>query len=116
MQVTIWHNPRCSNSRGALEILRAHGIEPTVIEYLDTPPGRETLSTLIRAMGISPRDLLRSKEAVYAELGLADTTLTDDAVIDAMVAHPVLINRPIVQTPRGVRLCRPPELVREILH
>lgn len=115
MTVTIWHNPGCSNSRGALEILRAHGIEPTVIEYLKTPPDRETLSTLIRDMGITPRDLLRSKEAVYAGLGLADTRLADDALIDAMVAHPVLINRPIVQTPRGTRLCRPPELVCDII-
>ncbi|MCW4454051.1 arsenate reductase (glutaredoxin) [Flavobacterium sp. MXW15] len=115
MKATIWHNPRCSNSRGALEILRGAGIEPVVVEYLKTPPDRTTLKALVARMGIAPRGLLRDKEAAYAELGLADPALDDDALIDAMVAHPVLINRPIVETARGVRLCRPPETVRELL-
>lgn len=115
MEATIWHNPRCSNSRGALEILRGAGIEPVVVEYLKTPPDRATLKALIARMGIAPRGLLRDKEAAYAELGLADPALDDEALIDAMVAHPTLINRPIVETARGVRLCRPPETVRELL-
>lgn len=115
MTVTIWHNPRCSNSRGALQILREHGVEPVVVEYLKTPPDRATLAALIPRMGITPREVLRSKEAVYGSLGLDDTGLSDAALIDAMVAHPELINRPIVETPRGARLCRPPETVLEIL-
>lgn len=115
MAVTIWHNPRCSNSRGALQILREHGIEPTVIAYLDTPPDEATLTALVAAMGTGARALLRTKEDAYATLGLADPTLDDTALIAAMHAHPSLINRPIVRTPRGVRLCRPPETVAEIL-
>ncbi|WP_448136135.1 arsenate reductase (glutaredoxin) [Stenotrophomonas rhizophila] len=115
MAVTIWHNPRCSNSRGALQILREHGIEPTVIAYLDTPPDEATLTALVAAMGTGARALLRTKEDAYAALGLADPTLDDTALIAAMHAHPSLINRPIVRTPRGVRLCRPPEMVLEIL-
>ncbi|MCS4280983.1 arsenate reductase (glutaredoxin) [Stenotrophomonas rhizophila] len=115
MAVTIWHNPRCSNSRGALEILREHGIEPVVVEYLKTPPDRATLAGLITRMGIAPRALLRSKEPAYGSLGLGDDALSDAALIEAMVAHPELINRPIVETPRGARLCRPPETVLAIL-
>ncbi len=115
MAVTIWHNPRCSNSRGALEILRAHGIDPVVIEYLKTPPDRVTLAALITRMGIAPRELLRTKEAAYGSLGLDDLGLPDAALIAAMVAHPDLINRPIVETAQGARLCRPPETVLEIL-
>ncbi len=115
MAVTIWHNPRCSNSRGALQILREHGIEPTVIAYLDTPPDAATLQALVAAMGTGARALLRTKEAAYADLGLDDPTLDDAALIAAMHTHPALINRPIVRTPRGVRLCRPPETVLEIL-
>lgn len=115
MAVTIWHNPRCSNSRGALELLREHGIEPVVIEYLKTPPDRPTLAALITRMGIAPRELLRSKEPAYGSLGLDDAALTDAALIEAMVAHPELINRPIVETSRGARLCRPRETVLEIL-
>jgi arsenate reductase len=115
MAVTIWHNPRCSNSRGALELLREHGIEPVVIEYLKTPPSRATLATLITRMGIAPRALLRSKEPAYRSLGLDDAARSDAALIEAMVAPTELINRPIVETPRGTRLCRPPETVLEIL-
>lgn len=115
MAVTIWHNPRCSNSRGALEILREHGIEPVVVEYLKTPPDHATLAGLITRMGIAPRALLRSKEPAYGSLGLDDDALSDATLIEAMVAHPELINRPIVETPRGARLCRPPEMVLEIL-
>lgn len=115
MAVTIWHNPRCSNSRGALEILHQHGIEPTVIEYLKTPPDRDTLHALVTAMGTGARRLLRDKEAAYTALGLADPMLDDASLIEAMLQHPELINRPIVRTPLGVRLCRPPETVLEIL-
>jgi arsenate reductase len=115
MAVTIWHNPRCSNSRGALEILRGRGIEPTVIEYLKDPPDRATLQALVGAMGTGARRLLRDKEAAYADLGLANPLLDDTALIEAMLQHPELINRPIVRTPQGVRLCRPPETVLEIL-
>lgn len=111
--VTIYHNARCSNSRGALALIRAAGIEPRVVNYLETPPDRATLVALIRAAGLTPREAIRSKEAAYAELGLA--AAGDDALIEAMLAHPVLINRPFVVTPRGTRLCRPPEVVREIL-
>lgn len=115
MSTTIYHNPRCSNSRNALALLRENGIEPAVVDYLANPPSRETLRDLISRAGLSVRDAIRSKEAVYAELGLDDPTLSDEALLDAMVKHPVLINRPFVVTPKGVRLCRPPELVREIL-
>lgn len=115
MAVTIWHNPRCSKSRGALQILREHGIEPTVIAYLDTPPDVATLRALVAAMGTGARALLRTREEAYAALGLADPALDDTALLAAMHAHPELIDRPIVRTPRGVRLCRPPETVLEIL-
>lgn len=115
MSTTIYHNPRCSNSRNALALLRENGIEPTVVDYLANPPAREALRDLIARAGLSVRDAIRSKEAVYAELGLDDAALSDDALLDAMVRHPVLINRPFVVTSKGVRLCRPPELVREIL-
>jgi arsenate reductase (glutaredoxin) len=115
MQATIYHNPRCSNSRGALEILREAGLVPEVIEYLDTPPDAGTLQRLLAEMKIPARALLRDKEAVYAELNLADPKWSDAELIDCMIAHPILINRPIVVTAKGVRLCRPPEVVREIL-
>lgn len=111
--VTIYHNPRCSHSRGALALIREAGHEPQVIDYLTTPPDRATLLRLLADAGLSPRQLLREKEAAYAELGLAGAD--DAALVDAMLAHPVLINRPLVVTPRGTRLCRPPEVVREIL-
>jgi arsenate reductase len=114
-KIIVYHNPQCSNSRGALTLIRQSGAEPEVIEYLKHPPTREKLVELIAAMGIRARDLLRSKEAVYAELNLDDPAITDDQLIDAMIAHPVLMNRPIVVTSMGTRLCRPPQIVLEIL-
>lgn len=114
-QIKIYHNPKCSNSRHALALLREHGHDPEVILYLDTPPTRQELQTLIQASGRSARALMRSKEAIYGELGLENPNLTEDALIDAMLVHPVLMNRPIVITSKGTRLCRPPELVLEIL-
>ena len=113
--IKIYHNPKCSNSRNALALLRERGHEPEVVFYLDTPPTRQELQTIIQATGGSARALMRSKEAVYAQLGLDNPKLTEDALVDAMLAHPVLMNRPIVITPRGTRLCRPPELVLDIL-
>jgi arsenate reductase len=115
MTITIYHNPACGTSRNTLAMIRASGETPRVIEYLKTPPGREELIGLIAAMGITPRELLRQKGAPYDGLGLADSSLSDDALIDAMLAHPILINRPIVVTPLGTRLCRPSELVLDIL-
>ena len=115
MTVTIWHNPACGTSRNTLAMIRASGEEPVVIEYLKAPPSRERLNALIAAMGITPRDLLREKGTPYAELGLNDLSLTDDQLLDAMLAHPVLINRPIVETPKGTRLCRPSETVLDLL-
>jgi arsenate reductase len=114
-QVTIYHNPRCGSSRNTLELIRKTGIEPTVIEYLKTPPDRATLTDLMQRMGIDARALLREKEAAFNELGLARADLTDEQLIEHMIAHPILINRPIVVTDKGVRLCRPPEKVLEIL-
>ena len=111
--VTLYHNPRCGNSRGALALIREAGFEPRVVEYLQSPPDRAALLALIERMQLPVRDVIRSKEPLYAELGLANAG--DDALVDAMLAHPVLINRPIVATPLGVRLCRPPERVLEIL-
>jgi len=113
--VTIYHNPGCGNSRGALQLIRAAGIEPVIIEYLKTPPERATLVALLKGMGLTPRQLMRDKEPVYAELGLGAPHWSDDQLIDQMLARPILINRPVVVTERGVRLCRPPETVREIL-
>ena len=113
--ITIYHNPRCGTSRNTLEMIRNSGTEPLVIEYLKTPPTRAELVTLITASGLAVRDIMRSKEAVFGELGLADAGLSDDALIDAMMAHPILINRPIVVTALGTRLCRPSEVVLEIL-
>lgn len=115
MTITIYHNPACGTSRNTLAIIREHGEEPRVIEYLKTPPTRKELVELIKAMGITPRDLLLQKGMPYEELGLADLSLDDKAIIDAMIAHPILINRPIVVTPLGTRLCRPSETVLEIL-
>lgn len=113
--VTIYHNPACGTSRNTLAMMRASGVEPEVVEYLKTPPGRETLLTLIQKMGITPRQLLREKGTPYAELGLDNLNLTDDAIIDAMMQHPILINRPIVVTSKGAALCRPSELVLPLL-
>ena len=112
MTVTIYHSPSCSNSRGALQIIRDAGIEPTIIEYLKTPPTRAELADLVARAGITARALLRSKEPEAATLA---PSADDDAILDAMAAHPRLINRPLVVTPKGVRLCRPPELVRDLL-
>ncbi len=113
--VTIYHNPACGTSRNTLAMIRRSGVEPEVILYLQTPPTRERLEELIAGMGIPPRDLLRRKGTPYDELGLDDPALTDAELIDAMMAHPILIQRPIVVTPKGVRLCRPSETVLEIL-
>lgn len=114
-EVTIYHNPDCGTSRNTLALIRNAGVEPTVIEYLKSPPTRERLSELIDAAGLSVRNTLRIKGAPYHELGLADASLTDDQLLDAMLAHPILINRPFVVTPWGVRLCRPSEAVLDIL-
>jgi arsenate reductase len=114
-KVTIYHNPACGTSRNTLAMIRASGAEPEVIEYLKTPPSRERLVELIAAMGFGARDVLREKGTPYAELGLDDLSLSDDALVDAMLRHPVLINRPIVVTSKGVKLCRPSELVLSIL-
>jgi len=115
MTVTIYHNPSCGTSRNTLAMIRQSGEEPEVIEYLKTPPSRERLMVLIAAMGMSPRELLRKKGTPYAELGLDDPKWSDDELLDFMMAHPILINRPIVVTPKGVRLCRPSEAVADLL-
>ena len=115
MSVTIYHNPACGTSRNTLALIRATGVEPEIIPYLDSPPDRVTLKALIARMGIAPRDLLRRKGTPFAELGLDDPTLSDDQLIDAMIAHPILIERPIVVAPRGAKLCRPSEEVLAIL-
>src|SRR3974390_372942 len=115
MDVIIYHNPDCGTSRNTLGMIRNAGIEPHIVEYLKTPPTRALLEQLITRMGISVRALLREKAASYRELGLDNQTLGDDALLDAMMAHPILINRPIVVTPNGVRLCRPSELVIDLL-
>lgn len=115
MSVTIYHNPACGTSRNTLGLIRNTGIEPTIVEYLETPPTRAELVSLIDRMGISPRDLVRQKGTPYAELNLGDASLTNDQIIDAMMEHPILINRPVVVGPKGVKLCRPSEDVLSIL-
>ena len=115
MTVTIWHNPACGTSRNVLGMIRAAGIETVVIEYLAHPPTREKLLDLLAVAALTPRALLREKGTPYAALGLGDTNLPDEALVDAMLAHPVLINRPLVETPLGTRLCRPSERVLDIL-
>lgn len=115
MTITIYHNPKCGTSRNVLAMIRNAGEEPRIIEYLKTPPSRDALTALIARMGTGARALLRQKGTPYAERGLDDPALTDDALIDAMLAEPILINRPIVVSPLGVRLCRPSETVLEIL-
>ena len=115
MDITIYHNPRCGSSRNTLGLIRNTGVEPTVIDYLTNPPSHALLKAMIAAAGLTVRDAIRPKEAAYAELGLDNPALSDDALIDAMLAHPVLINRPFVVTAQGVRLCRPAELVLDIL-
>ncbi|MGL5214479.1 MAG: glutaredoxin-dependent arsenate reductase [Aeromonas hydrophila] len=114
-QITIYHNPACGTSRNTLALIRNSGVEPTVIHYLETPPSRETLLGLIAAMGMPVRDLLRQNVPPYEALGLAENKFSDDELVDAMLAHPILINRPIVVTPLGTKLCRPSEVVLEIL-
>lgn len=113
--ITIYHNPRCGTSRNVLALIKNTGAEPEVIDYLKTPPTREKLVALIAQMAIPVRDLIRQKESLYAELGLDNAALSDDALIDAMLAHPILMNRPVVVTPLGTRLCRPSEAVLDIL-
>jgi len=115
MTVTIYHNPACGTSRNTLALIRNSGSEPEVIEYLKMPPSRDTLLDLMRRADLTPRALLREKGTPYAELGLADPALTDDQLVHAMMAHPILINRPLVVTPLGVKLCRPSEAVLDIL-
>jgi arsenate reductase (glutaredoxin) len=115
MKATIFHNPMCGTSRKTLEILRDSGCDVWIHEYLKNPPGRDELARLYKRAGISPREGLRAKEPLAAELNLSRPDVTDDEVLDAMVAHPILIERPIVETPNGVRLCRPQDKVREIL-
>ena len=115
MKATIYHNPMCGTSRKTLEILRDSGADVRVQEYLKTPPTREDLKRPYERAGITPREGLRAKEQLAQDLGLTRPDVTDDEVLDAMVEHPILINRPIVETPKGVRLCRPQDLVREIL-
>ena len=113
--ITIYHNPRCGTSRNVLALIKNTGAEPEVIDYLKTPPTREQMVALIAQMAIPVREVIRQKESLYAELGLDDAALSDDALIDAMLAHPILMNRPIVVTPLGTRLCRPSEAVLDIL-
>lgn len=113
--VTIYHNPACGTSRNTLAMIRASGIEPVVIEYLKSPPGRERLLELIAVMGVGVRDILREKGTPYLELGLNDLSLSEDVLLDAMVQHPILMNRPIVVTDKGVKLCRPSEEVLSLL-
>ena len=115
MTVTIYHNPACGTSRNVLALIRARGIEPVVIEYLKTPPSRAEILDLLARMGAPLRHVLREKGTPFAELGLADPALNDDALLDAIAAHPILLNRPIVATPRGVALCRPSETVAALL-
>ncbi|KTF68718.1 arsenate reductase (glutaredoxin) [Sphingomonas sp. ABOLD] len=115
MDIVIYHNPACGTSRNALAMIRNAGIEPHVVEYLKTPPARALLVELIDRAGMTPRELLREKGTPYAELGLGDTFLSDDALVDAMMAHPILINRPLVVSPLGVKLCRPSEAVLDLL-
>lgn len=115
LDILIYHNPDCGTSRNTLALIRHAGMEPHVIEYLKTPPSRELLKSLIERMGISTRELMREKGTPYVELGLSDPSLSDDVLLDAMMAHPILINRPIVVAPNGVRLCRPSEAVLDLL-
>lgn len=115
VDIVIYHNPECGTSRNTLALIRNAGIEPHVVEYLKTPPARDLLAQLIVRAGITPRELLRAKGTPYAELGLDNPALNDSALIDAMMAHPILINRPLVVSPLGVKLCRPSEAVLDLL-
>jgi arsenate reductase len=113
--VTIWHNPKCATSRKVLDMIRAAGITPDVVDYVKSPPSAAAIRAALKAIGIKPRALIRRKGTPYEELGLDDPKLSDAALIAAMHEHPILIERPVVQTPKGARLCRPPERLREIL-
>jgi len=115
MTVTIWHNPKCSTSRKVLGIIRARGIEPTIVDYVKEPPSVAAIKAALKAMTMKPRDLLRRRGTPYDELGLDNTALSDAALIEAMHAHPILIERPVVQSPKGTRLCRQAEVVEELL-
>jgi arsenate reductase len=115
MAITIYHNTACGTSRKTLEAIRASGVEPEIIDYVKHPPTRAALKAMIAKAGLTARQAMRNKGDLYVELGLADASLSDDALLDAMAAHPILIERPFVVTPKGVRLCRPSELVRELL-
>jgi len=115
MSLTIYHNPNCTTSRNVLRLLRDAGLEPQVVEYLKTPPSRAQMQALLAAMGMKPRDILRRSGTPYDELGLDDPGLTDDQILDALGAHPILMQRPIVASDKGVRLCRPLERVHEIV-
>jgi arsenate reductase len=115
MDITIYHNPHCSNSRNTLAAIREAGLEPRVVAYLEAPPAREELVRMLAAAGLRPREAMRTKESLYTELGLDAAAVSDETLVDAMLAHPVLMNRPFVVTPKGVRLCRPPETVHAIL-
>jgi arsenate reductase len=114
-EIVIYHNPECGTSRNTLALIRNSGVEPHVVEYLKTPPSRALLVEMIARAGMTPRELLREKGTPYADLGLGDVSLSDDALIDAMIEHPILINRPLVVTPLGVKLCRPSEAVLDLL-
>jgi arsenate reductase len=113
--ITIYHNPACGTSRNTLALIRNSGVEPQIVEYLKTPPSREELVVLLRLMGLTPRELLREKGTPFRELGLGDPAKTDAELLDAMMVHPILINRPIIVTPLGAKLCRPSEVVLDIL-
>lgn len=115
MDITIYHNPRCGTSRNTLALIRNAGVEPLVVDYLSQTPTREDLAAMIAKAGLTVREAMRSKEQVFADLGLADPALDDGALLDAIIAHPILLNRPFVVTPAGARLCRPSELVLDIL-
>ena len=115
MSITIYHNPACGTSRNVLQFIRDSGTEPKVVEYLKTPPDRATLLALLKKLGMKPRELLRKRGTPYEELGLDNPSLKDDQIIDAMLAHPILIERPIVVTAKTAKLCRPSETVKELL-
>ena len=115
MKAPIYHNPKCSTSRNVLAMLQERGVEPEIVEYLKTPPSREALKGLLKKAGLKPRDILRRSGTPYDELGLDDQSLTDDAILDAIGEHPILIQRPIVATQKGVVLCRPKERVYEVI-
>jgi len=115
MSVVIWHNPKCSTSRRVLEMIRARGVEPTIVDYVKTPPSAAEIKAALKAMGMRARELLRRKGTPYDELGLDDPKLSDAQIVAAMTEHPILIERPVVRTPKGTRLCRPVERLKEIL-